>query len=232
MNSYRRTAVIVGILFIVGTVSGILSGVLASPILDDPDYLNKVSANENRVILGALFVLLMGLSLAMVPVMMFPILRKQNEALALGYVVFRGALETFSYMAIAVSWFLLIIWCREAAKAETVDTSLFQTVGTLFLKTDDQVNHIVKITFPLGAILFNYALYRSKLVPRWLSIWGLLAVVLHFTEGLLTLFGVLPASAETLLALPIFLQEMVFAGWLIVKGFNLSAVASLSAGQI
>jgi hypothetical protein len=90
MNSIKKTARIVGVLYIIGTVAGMLSLVLTGPILGDPDYLVKVSANESQIIAGALFVLIMGFALAMVPVMMFPILKKYNEALALGYVVFRG----------------------------------------------------------------------------------------------------------------------------------------------
>ena len=107
MNTYRKTAIIVGVLYIIGTVAGILSKVFSTPILNDPDFLNKVSANENQIIMGALFVLFMGFALAMVPVMMFPILKKQNEALALGYVVFRGALETVTYIAMVICWFFI-----------------------------------------------------------------------------------------------------------------------------
>jgi len=231
MDTNRKTAIIVGVLFIIGTVSGVLSVVFSGPILDMPDFLMKVSANEGQLIIGALSVLTMGLALAMVPVMMFPILKKQNEALALGYVVFRGALETFTYMAMVISWLLLIILSQEYIKAGASDISFLQTLGTLSLEANGQINHILKIVFPIGSLIFNYLLYQSKLVPRWLSVWGLIGVTLHFAEGLLTLFGLLPAGAETVMALPIALQEMVFAVWLIIKGFNPSAVASLSARQ-
>jgi len=90
MDSNRKTATIVGVLFIIGTVAGVLSVVFAGSILSDPNYLIKISENQNQFVLGALCVLTMGFSLAMVPVMMFPIFRKYNEALALGSVVFRG----------------------------------------------------------------------------------------------------------------------------------------------
>lgn len=83
MNTNRKTAIIVGVLFIIGTVAGILSVVFTGAILNAPDYLMKVSANENKIIIGALFVLVMGFALAMVPVMMFPIFKKHNEALAI-----------------------------------------------------------------------------------------------------------------------------------------------------
>ena len=89
MNGNKKTARAVGGLFIIGTVAGILSRVVTGPIQNAQDHLMSVPANETRLVVGALFVLMMGLALAMVPVFMFPILRKHNEALALGYVVFR-----------------------------------------------------------------------------------------------------------------------------------------------
>ena len=89
-KSLNTTARIVGVLFIIGTVAGILSGVVTGPVLDASDYLAQVDANEGSVILGALLVLVMGFPLAMIPAMMFPIFRKYNEPLALGAVIFRG----------------------------------------------------------------------------------------------------------------------------------------------
>ena len=96
MNTNRKSAIIVGVLYIIGTVAGVLSVVFTQSTLNDADYLVKLSANGNQLITGALFVLIMGLALALIPVVMFPILKRYNEVLALGYVVFRGALETFT----------------------------------------------------------------------------------------------------------------------------------------
>src|SRR5512146_274984 len=104
MNTYRKTAVIVGVLYIVGTVAGVLSVVITTPILGAPDYLAQVAANPNPLTTGALLVLLMGLPLAMVPVMLFPLFRKINEVLAVGYVVFRSGLETVTYIVSVIPW--------------------------------------------------------------------------------------------------------------------------------
>jgi hypothetical protein len=225
MNTNIKTARIVGVLYIIGTVAGVLSLIFAGSILDDPDYLVKVSANENQIIIGALCVLIMGLALAMVPVMMFPILKKQNEALALGYVVFRGALETFTYIATVISWLLLIAVSQEYVNAGAPDASYFQTLGTVLLETADSIDLISTIVFSLGALMFYYLLYQSKLSPRWLSGWGLIGATLVLAVGLLGMFGV----ALEILWAPLAVQEMVLALWLIVKGFNPSAIASLSA---
>ncbi len=117
MISNKKNAIIVGVLYIIGTVAGVLSVVFTQPILNASNYLVKVSANQNQVVVGALFVLTMGFALAMVPVMLFPILKKQNESLALGYVVFRGALETFTYIALVIIWMFLLAASQEYSSA-------------------------------------------------------------------------------------------------------------------
>jgi hypothetical protein len=222
MNTRRKTAIIVGVLYIIGTVAGILSKVLIG--------FTKVTTNENQVIMAALSGLIMALALAMVPVMMFPILKKYNESLALGYVVYRGALETVTTIAMVVGWLFLTIVNREYITG-TLDASNFQTLSTLLLKGHDSINVISQIVFPLGALMFYYLLYKSKLIPRWISGWGLIAAILWITNAFLGLFGLIIqwSTVQVILSLPIFLQEMVLAVWLIVKGFNQSAIASLSA---
>jgi hypothetical protein len=227
MNTNRNTARIVGALFIIGTVAGVLSVVFAGSILSDPNYLTKVSVN-NQIIIGALFVLIMGLALAMVPVMLFPIFRKYNEALALGSVVFRGALEAVIYIAMVISWLLLLTVSQEYVKAGAPDASHFHTLGTLLLTASDQINAILEIVFSLGSLMIYYLFYQSKLIPRWLSVWGLIGAILYLAEGLFHMFSV----DFGILMAPLALLEMVLAIWLIVKGFNPSPIASGSVKQI
>jgi Domain of unknown function (DUF4386) len=231
MNTNRISAIVVGVLYIVGTVAGVLSVVLTKSILDAPDYLVKISATGNQIITGAFLVLTMGLSLAIVPVVMFPILKKQHEALALGYVVFRGGLETVTYIAGAASWLLLLPLSQAYVQAGAPDASGFQPLGTLLLRAATVSSTMTEIVFPLGALMFYYLLYQSKLIPRWISGWGLIAAVLFLATGLLDMFGVIGqmSAIQNLLALPIALQEMVMAVWMIVKGFNSSAITSESA---
>lgn len=210
----------VGVLFIVGTVAGILSLVFTGSILHDPNYLLKVFENQNQIVTGSLFVLIMGFSLAMMSVMLFPILKKHNEALALGAVVFRGALEAVIYMTVAISWLLLLTVSQEYVKAGAPDASHFQTLGTLLLKASDQIGSILDIVFSLGALMIYYLFYQSRLIPRWLSVWGLVGAILYLASGLLAVFSVDFGILEA----PLALQEMVLAVWLIVKGFNSSPV--------
>jgi len=223
---------IVGVLFIIGTVAGVLSVVVTGPVLNDPNYLVKITTSQNQMIIGALLVLLMGLALAMVPVMMFPIFKKHNEALALGYVVFRGGLETVTYIGCAISWLLLISLSHIYVTAGTPNAPYFQALGALLMKAADISAATTAIVFPLGAVMFYVVFYQSKLIPRWLSIWGLIGVTLHFVAsgpaGMFALTSPM-STIQSVLASPILLQEMVMAIWLIVKGFNPSAIASGSA---
>jgi hypothetical protein len=228
LNTSSRTAVIVGVLFIIGTVAGVLSVVLTSSILNGPDLLAAVAANQTQVIIAALLVLTMGLALAMVPVVIFPILKQHNEVLALGYVVFRGALETLTYFVVVIAWLLLIPLSQAFAGAGAADAANLQALGALLLKAAEIGASLTAIVFPLGAAMFYAVLYQSKLIPRWLTVWGFIGVGLNFVSaGLAGVFGLTPQMSTIQMAanLPIFLQEMVMAVWLIVKGFNASAIA-------
>jgi hypothetical protein len=228
---------IVGVLYILGTVAGILSLTFTGPILERSDYLTQIAMNANRMVIGALCVLTMGLALAMVAVMMFPILKRHNEALAVGYVVFRGALEAVTYLALVIGWLSLPLISQQFIKANAVDASHFQSFGNFVLKLHDQIGHVLTIVFILGALMFYYVLYQSKLVPRWLSGWGLLAAIPYFVSGVSGLFTILRpmSTAQMVLVLPLALQEMALAVWLIVKGFNSSPVhvgsAQVAIGQ-
>jgi hypothetical protein len=224
-------------LYIIGTVAGILSLVFTGPILEQSDYLTRVSANPTQIVIGSLLVLTMGLALTMIPVMMFPLLKRYNEALALGYIVFRGALEGVGYLILVIGWLSLPLISREYVTAGAVDASYFQSLGDLVLGTHDQIGHILTIIFILGALMFYFVLYRSRLVPRWLSGWGLLAAIPYFVSGVSGLFALLSpmSSVQMVLVLPLAVQEMVLAVWLIVKGFNSSSVnfgsAQVALGQ-
>jgi hypothetical protein len=231
MKTKRKTAIIVGILYIIGTVAGILSVVFTQPFLYGPDYLIQVSANQNQIVLGALFVLTMGLALAMIPVLLFPILKKHNETLALGFLIFRGALETVTAIALVITWLFLLTLSGEYVATAGVDVSSFQTLGAVFLKGTDSISAIMGIVFSLGALMLYYMFYRSKLVPGWISIWGFIAIVLHLATCILILFHLQSPSStiNSVMNFPIFSQEMVMAGWLIAKGFKPSAIASLTS---
>ena len=223
MNTNKKTARVVGALFITATVASILAtfGFL-EPILNAPDYLINVSANETQWIIGVLIDAINSAAVVVIAVMLFPIFKKYNEALALGAVVFRGALETVTYIAIVICWLLLITLSLEYVKAGAPDASYFQTLGILILEAAELLGYILSFVFSIGALMIYYLFYQTKLIPRWLSVWGLIGAIFYFAQPLLALFG----SELDILFAPLALQEMVLAVWLIVKGFNSSAIAS------
>jgi hypothetical protein len=178
----------------------------------------------------------MGLALALVPIVLFPLLRKYHEVLALGYVVFRGALETALYIGMTVSWLMLIVLSMEYVKAGTAAAAGYQTLGTILLAGHEMMTTILIIVFSLGALMLYTIFYRSQLIPRWISIWGFIAIFLHLSTAVLIVFRFATPESAIVMAinLPIFLQEMVMAVWLIVKGFNpaaLAAQATMNSGD-
>ena len=217
MSADRKAAIWIGVLYIIGTVALVLSAVVMGGLQTDPAYLAQVAAQPNQVAVGALLVLLAGFALAMVPVVFWPIGRRYNETLAMGYVVFRGAIETVIYVVGALGWLLLIPLSTQpdaaplAGLVRTADPVIWGQVGV--------------IPFALGALMFYVLLYQSRLVPRWLSAWGLVAAALYIVPPIGNMFGL---SLGVLMA-PLAVQEMVMAVWLIAKGFNPSAVASAPA---
>ena len=210
----RKAAIIVGVLFIIGDIAGVLSVVVTRGLLDGPDVLTKIAANQSRLALGALLVLAMGLALAMIPVVTYPIFKKYNGVLALGTVVFRGALETVAYMASAATWLLLLELSRERAAASAGAPNV-QTLSDLLVTTQGTIaTWFISIVFSIGALMFYYLFYRSRLIPRWLSVWGLAGAALYLAAPLVDMFG----HGFGVLMAPLALAEIVLAVWLIVKG--------------
>jgi hypothetical protein len=217
MSADRKAAVWIGVLYIIGTVVLVLSLAVTGGVLAGPAYLDQVAAQPNQVAVGALLVLLAGFALAMVPVVFWPVGKRYNETLAIGYVVFRGGIETILYIATALGWLLLIV-----LSTQPVAGPIAGLVRTIEAVAWDQ---LVAIPFALGALMFYILLYQSRLVPRWLSVWGLVGAVLYLVPPIGSMFGL---SLGVLMA-PLAVQEMVMATWLIAKGFNPSAIASAPA---
>jgi hypothetical protein len=211
----KNLARIVGTLFITGTVAGILSVVVTGDTLISNDVAAAAS-NDSQVIIGTLLVLLMGFALALIPVLLYPLFRTYSQTLAMAAVLFRGALEAVGYIAIALSWLLLLTLSREFTQAADPNAAHFQTLLSLTQASTVWLTHILAIVFSLGALIIYYLFYRTKLIPDWLSTWGLSGAVLYMAAPILALFDVdLP-----FLMAPLALQEMVLAVWLIVKGFS------------
>lgn len=221
MSRERRIAIVAGILFILGTVTGSGSVLVLDPLYEDPDILAEVATDENRVVTGALLILGMAVSLSSMAVVLYPLLRRFNPTLAIGYIVFRGALEGFCYLVSLLGTLFLIPLSAAYIDAGSPSDGQFRALADV-LVNGEEVAAVLTIVFILGAVMFYWILWESRLVPRWLSGWGLLATVPYVIAGLLVMFGEIEhfSAADALPRMPLAVQEMVLALWLVVRGFN------------
>jgi Domain of unknown function (DUF4386) len=231
MNTYRKNAITVGVLFLLG-FAGVFSPVFLRPLLDSPNYLIKLAENKSLVLMSAFFSLIMAFACSGIAIGLYPVLKKHNESLSLGAVGFRIIENVFAIVAV-LGLLALLTLSQEYVKAGAPAVSNFQTLGSLLLGVRIWASQLLsQIGFGLGALMYYYVFYRSKLIPRWLSGWGVIAIILHLSSVFITIIGQIDAFSMTpliLLSMPIFIQELVLAGWLIVKGFNPSAIASGSS---
>lgn len=216
MTSLQKTAKIVGLLFFIGTAAGILSLMTAGSVVNSPDYLIQLSNHHNMVILGTFFELIMGIALAMIPAILFPVFRKTNEALALGAVIFRGVLEAVAYMGIASCWLMLLTFSHKYIAAAASDASNYQLIGSVLFEAANRLANMLDVVFSIGALFIYYLFYRTKLIPSWLSLWGIAGAVLYLTYPILCILS----PDIGLLQIPLAVQEMIMAAWLLIKGFS------------
>jgi hypothetical protein len=231
MRTTRRFAVVAGVLFIVATVADLISrGVLVQPVLGAPDYLAEVSSNEGQVLLGALFLVIGAVAAAGIAIAMYPVLREQSEGLALGSVGFR-LIEAALYLGIVVCLLVLVALSREAESSGAAGASAYHVAGTVLLATRDALGEVAVAAFGIGGLMYYWVFYRTRILPRWLSAWGILAIVSLLTSAVLVMLGLAEpmSTIQMVLAFPIFLQEMVLAVWLIAKGFSPRRITSTPA---
>jgi hypothetical protein len=226
MDYYRKIAIIVGLLFIIFTVGDILSFLFLGSITAT-DYLVSVSANAGVVGTGCLILLIGGACGIGIAISLYPVLKKFNAALALGAVGFRISEGVLRFVAVG-GYLLLITLSQQFVQAGAPDSSYFQTLGALIYAGNRWTNVLSLLSFSIGALLYYIIFYRTKLIPRWLSGWGLVAAIMSMASVALVTVGLIApfSTMQVILNLPILPQELVLAAWLIVKGFNPSVVAS------
>jgi hypothetical protein len=222
MDSYKKTGINVGLLFIIATVTAILTIAILGSTLETPLDANVISENEYQIGLAVLCWIILAVSVTGIGFMMYPILKKHHESLALGYISFR---ITESICIIISSIALLsILTISKDHISGIIETANYQPLGNLLLSLQNWSFEIGTLIFlGLGGFFIYYPLYKLRFVPRWLSGWGLIGAACVLLYGLLGLFGLTADSMLlNILAAPIAIQEMVFAVWLIFKGFNTS----------
>ena len=162
------------------------------------------SGNPEAKMMGMLLEAISGIAVIAIALLMFPILKPYNKNASFWYFVLR-----------------------------IIEGGLLVITGILFLSNQPSIIEIYDgihvahgYIFGIAALIFNFLLYKSKLVPRWLSVFGVIATLLLLIVNLLEVTGIV--SELMILKFPIFLNEIVLAIWLIAKGFNRSATASIT----
>ena len=232
MDSYRKTAIIVGILFIIATTFFMIGQSIYEPTINSPDYLEITHPSRIKVMAGMLIELIGVCAIILIPVFLFPVLKKHHEALALGYAGFRF-LEASFLIIVMIGSLSLVNISQNYIDGSGMNSSSFEILGSGIKSINEWAFMMsVSFLFPIGALIVYYLLYTSRLVPRFISGWGFFAAALLLIGSVLIMFtGFSELLLELIFTLPIALQEMVFAVWLIVKGFNPSAINSPSAKQ-
>jgi Domain of unknown function (DUF4386) len=236
MNTYRKNAVITGVLYFLGTVFGVsgaliggdvLTSIISGKPLTGVDMLGLVAANSSRLTAGAFLTLLMGISLVAMTVFLYPVLRKASKELAMGMILFRGALEGIFY-CLSTLTFLTLVAVGNQYIATGADSAVLQSIGNLLYQFENLKAPVSSIIFLIGCTCIYLTFYRTRLIPRWLSVWGFIGVATSMAAALLNFFHMDPGIGFYL-EMVIAPQEIVMAVWLIVRGFNPSAIAALSA---
>ena len=227
----RKTARIVGVLFIIGTAFLFIGQAFYNPIISSPDYLEIAYPNRTTVLTGILIEFTGYLGLVFIPVLLYPILKKHNEVLALAYICFR-LFEVVLLSVAQITKLSLIGLSQNYLNNGGGDTSYFHNMGNSIqsvLYWVDSGGLIYITVFVIGASVLYYELYKTKLVPRWISILGLFSAVALETASLMFTLDIFAAELALLLMIPLAVQEQIMALWLILKGFNPSAINPSSA---
>jgi len=222
MNTYRTTAIVVGVVYLAGFVVGLVGNGLIQSILGAPDHLSTVSANSMMLAIGAILWLMAVAGDAAHGVLMFPILKQHSERIAFGYLASRIVDAVF--IAVSVLFTLLQIPLgSEYLKAVVPNTFYLQALSTLSIQANLYAYEIGMIALGLAGLMLNYMFYRAKLVPRWIAVWGLVGYAIIFCGMVSEVMG---SGLGLVSSIPGALWEVFIGVWLIAKGFNSSAFVS------
>ena len=222
MISFRKNTIIAGILFLIAIVSSLLGGGLLESIIKAPDFLTILSANTSTVFIGVLLEFINGIAVIGIAVSLYPVLKKQSESIAIGYVGLRIVESIFCLVSAALPLSLLKL-SREYLNSGNSGNSYFQTLGNFLMGIRSELAELlIPVFFSLGALLFYYLLFRSILIPRFISVWGFLGALLILILSLVEVNMIF----NIIFVLPIILNEIFLGFWLIIKGFNYSRIIS------
>jgi hypothetical protein len=218
VNPARKASIVTGVLLVLATVAA-LAAAQVVPALSGTDDLTGVAHHPHRLAAGALLHLVAAGTSVGIAVALYPVLSRTDGTLALGSVIFR-TIEAVFYTAAVVSLLAVVPLAQRFAAAPAGGRAPFRAIVDTLLAVREQSTLAGVLAFSVGASMYYLVFYRHLLVPRWLSGWGLAGALLMTTACLLALFGGSPVTGYPLLILPVAIQEMVLAGWLLAKGFE------------
>ena len=222
----QKIARITGVLFLITFITSIPAYFFYVPVLDDPRYIVGAGA-DTSVQLGAFLELLLIIANIGTAVVLFPILKRVNEILALGYVTAR--IVECAFIAVGILSLLSVVALRQAAAGADADSLV--AVGQSLVVIHDWTR-LLGPGFVVGVgngLMLGYLMYRSRFVPRGMAMLGLIGGPLIVASGAAVLLGVIEAGSvwQALATIPEFFWELSLGIWLTVRGFNPSASASL-----
>jgi hypothetical protein len=213
---YRTTARVVGAVYLAGFVVGIVGNGLIQSILGAPNHLSTVSANSIMLAIGAIFWLMAVAGDVAHGVLMFPVLKPHGERLAIGY--FGARIVDAVFIAVMVLFILLQISLgSEYLKAAASDAFYLQALSTVSVQASQYAYAIGMSTLGLAGLMLCSTLYRAKLVPRLLAVWGLVGYAIIFCGMVSEVMG---SGLGLASSIPGGLWEAFMGVWLITKGFS------------
>ena len=220
----KKNAIITGLFFIGATVTAIIGLKLYDPILVQPDFIQNGAKYTVQLIWGAVFELILVCTASGTAIMLSPYLRKYSEQLGLGYLCFR-LLEAIIILIGIVAMLSIVTLSNSFINESSPDLPSYQAAG-IIAKAIHDWTFILGPLFMLGinTFIYNYVFLKTDLIPKQLALAGIVGAIVVFSSSLLVMFGIIQMAStiQILMAIPIAVYEMVLAGWLIAKGFNLS----------
>ena len=233
MDSLRKTAVLAGAFFIIAAVAALAGLVLYGPVLTDPHYIVRASGGDGRVLAGAFCEVILAIAVIGTAVTLFPVVRRQNEGIALGYVAGR-IVEAVVIVTGIISLLSVVTLRQDFAGAAGVTAAPAVAVGKALVAVHDWTFLFGPgLAIGVNTLMLAYLMYSSGLVPRPIAVLGLAGGPLVFASSAAVLFGLYKQVSVwgSVAAIPVFAWEMSLAVWLIARGFRPSAVASLGTRQ-
>lgn len=213
MRSVER---MVGVFFLLSTGAFLAGSGILDPILHRTDLLESVDSNRMSVMTGWFLKLLNAIAVVGIAMLLQPLLKKHHEAFAFGYFASR-VMESALLIISLVGPLLLLALSQQTVLAEASGVSHLQTLGELAVQAHDMLFDMAMLVLSLGSLLFCSILYRSKLVPRWMSVIGLIGYTALLASSSLSIAGLDPGE---ILYIPGAIFEIALPVWLIVKGFH------------